>query len=66
MSNIFCIYLTQILRMTTEPIKQINCEKCGKKTPVSIVYIKGEAVVSVFCRHCKHLTTVKIKDEIEG
>lgn len=49
-------------QMTIEKAKQIICEQCGKKTPATVISVKGEAVVSVWCRHCKHLTIVKIKD----
>lgn len=49
----------------TQPEK-ICCKKCGKRLPVEVAHIKGEVTISVFCKNCKTVNVIKMKDETEG
>lgn len=45
--------------------QQAVCEKCGRNLPVVAKKVDGEAVFTVKCRYCKHITTVKIMRDVE-
>lgn len=43
--------------------KDCHCPICGKRLPVEIVSVEGKAVFSVFCRHCKTVTIIRIEEK---
>lgn len=42
--------------------EQVTCENCGKKLPVEIINVQSRAVIAIFCKHCKMVTILEVKN----